>query len=107
MTSDTNIFLSTDVLGLKVKNTPVGKFGAFVSVPNRINMPVLVLDDLNKINVLTMEFMGLTQYMYKLGPGSISDEFFWYDGERLYPVQNDRSKGAIKLPDELIKRMKQ
>jgi len=106
MTSDTNLFLTTDILDATLKGAPVGSLGAFVSVPNRINMPVLVLDDKATLNALTVEFMLLTQYLYKLGPGSITSEFYWFDGKRLYPVAHDPQNGAIRLPDELVARLK-
>jgi hypothetical protein len=106
LSSDTNIFVSTSILDLKVKAAPVGKYGSFVSIPNRVNVPVLELTDKTTINGLTVEFMMLTKYMYDKGPGSITSNIYWYDGVKLYLVEINKINGSIKLPDKLTDMIK-
>ena len=50
--------------------------------------------------------MGLVNYMYQQGPGSITNSIYWFDGKQFYKVIHDPSKGMIKLPDKLMKILK-
>ena len=50
--------------------------------------------------------MGLVNYMYQQGPGSITNTIYWFDGKHFFKVIHTPSKGMLKLPDELIEILK-
>ena len=102
MLSDTNIFVTTSVFDLNRKLGSLPEYGVFVAIPNRYG---IIVTNVNKesVNSDLVELMGLVNYMYTQGPGSITNSIYWFDGKNFYPVLHTPSKRIIKLPDELIK----
>ena len=105
MLSDTNIFVTSSIYDLNKKYNSISKYGAFVAIPNRYG---IILKNINKetINNDIVQMMGLVNYMYQQGPGSITNTIYWFDGKHFFKVIHNPSKGMLKLPDELIEILK-
>ena len=105
MFSDTNIFVTSSIYDLNKKYKSLSEYGAFVAVPNRYG---IVLKNINKetLNNDIVQMIGLVNYMYQQGPGSITDTIYWFDGRQFYKVIHEPSKGMIKLSDELVQKLK-
>lgn len=105
MLSDTNVFVTSSIYDLNNKCNFISKYGAFVAIPNRYG---IILKNINKetLNNDIIQLMGLVNYMYQQGPGSITNSIYWFDGKQFYKVIHDPSKGMIKLPDKLMKILK-
>lgn len=105
MLSDTNIYVTSSIFDLSTKYDSISKYGAFIAIPNRLG---IVFKNINKetLNNDIVQMMGLVNYMYQQGPGSITNTIFWFDGKNFYKVIHEPSKGMIKLPEELIQILK-
>lgn len=99
--SDSNIFITSSIYDLKINS----EYGSFVAIPNRYG---ILVKNINKksINNDIVQMLDLVDYIYQQGPGSITNTVFWYDGKKYYKIIHDKSKGMVKLPDELVKLLK-
>ena len=105
MLSNTNIFITSSIYDLNKKYKDLSEYGAFVAIPNRYG---IILKNINKetLNNDIVQLIGLVNYMYQQGPGSITDTIYWFDGKQFYKVIHNVSKGMIKLPDKLVQKLK-
>ena len=105
MLSNTNIFITSSIYDLNKKYKDLSEYGAFVAIPNRYG---IILKNINKetLNNDIVQLIGLVNYMYQQGPGSITDTIYWFDGKQYYKVIHNASKGMITLPDKLVQKLK-
>jgi len=105
MLSNTNIFITSSIYDLNKKYKALSEYGAFVAIPNRYG---IILKNINKetLNNDIVQLIGLVNYMYQQGPGSITDTIYWFDGKQFYKVIHNASKGMITLPDKLVQKLK-
>jgi len=105
MLSNTNIFITSSIYDLNKKYKDLSEYGAFVAIQNRYG---IILKNINKetLNNDIVQLIGLVNYMYQQGPGSITDTIYWFDGKQFYKVIHNASKGMITLPDKLVQKLK-
>ncbi|HUI72212.1 MAG TPA: hypothetical protein VL354_16955 [Spirochaetia bacterium] len=106
LSSDTNPYVTTSIYDLANTGIPVGEYGTLVGIPNRMTIVAMALPRKELVRSMIMELMGLVSYMYAQGPGSISDNMYWYNEGSLSLIQKDRTTGAITLPQKLADSIK-
>jgi len=103
--SDENIFITSCVYDLISKSIPLGSFGSFVAIPNRLGIVTKTIEK-KTLNTDLFQMISLVNYMYEQGPGSITNEIFWFNGKTLFRIDHNQEKKSIKLPQELVELIK-
>jgi hypothetical protein len=103
--SESDIYVTSGIFDLPRFGLPAGDFGTLVAIPTREMIIAVPLQNKADVNRQVVLFALIAARMHKLGPASISPRIFWYDGSTLWPIDHDPDKGAIKLPDPLVRRL--
>lgn len=107
LTDDYDLFVTSALLKLNDFNIPKGKFGSIVSIPNRTVLIAKPIDDLESLNSLTEDFMGLTNYMNQIDDtNSVSTNLYWFNGVSIELIKKDIENRRFKYPTELSKLIK-
>jgi hypothetical protein len=102
LTNDTNLFITSSILDLKKMNIPLGQYGTLLSIPNNTVIVALPLNDKPKIESFSLNFFGLTNYMYTAeDTKSLCKNVFWYDGKEIFEVAFDVSQQKLIYPAAL------
>lgn len=102
LSSDTDLFITSSILDLKMTNLPIGKFGTLISIPNNTVIVALPLNDKEKINQFCLSFMGLADYMYESKETKpISNNLFWLNGNEILIIDKDLKNKKLTYPTQL------
>jgi hypothetical protein len=102
LSSDTDLFVTSSILDLKMTNLPIGKFGTLISIPNNTVIVALPLNDKEKINQFCLSFMGLADYMYESKETKpISNNLFWLNGNEILIIDKDLKNKKLTYPAQL------
>jgi hypothetical protein len=104
LANDINLYITSSILDLKKANIPLGKYGTLISIPNNTVILALPLNDKINIDKFSLNFMGLTNYMFNSQETKpISDNLNWYDGKEIYLIEKDIKNKKLIYPDDLKK----
>lgn len=74
----------------------IGSKGALIGIPNRHAVLIYPIENhevVKDINTL----ITITKGMYDEGPGSISSNLYWYNGDKLITLKIDVSNKTLKF----------
>ncbi len=98
-----DFFVTTRALFFSTQPDLLGAYGSLVAVPHRHAMlcyPIYDMEVLSAISTMLPATIG----MYSEGPGSLSAQLYWYDGEEfmLLPYQLDGAQLNFEPPLEFV-----
>jgi hypothetical protein len=101
-----SFYVASRLLGLRALLGPDRDYGAVVGVPNRHTLVWHEIHDLSVVHAIS-GLSRLVQAMFAQGPGSISDQLYWWrDGEvTVLPVSYDRSGINFAPPDAFVEQL--
>ena len=106
LADDYDLYVTSSVLDLGKFNTPQGKYGTIISIPNSSMVIAKTLDDKNLIEQNTLEIMGATDAMFNLqNVKPISSNLFWYYNDKFEIIEKDYDRQTFIYPIELQKKI--
>jgi len=72
-----HFFVTNSLLDLHLESIPSGAHGALIGVPHRHTLMVYPIDNLEVVTAI-QPFVYVLQGLFKEGPGSLSENLYWY-----------------------------
>lgn len=81
----------------------LGTYGSLVAIPHRHAVLIYPIESLQVIEVVN-KTIPLAQYMYEQGPGSISDQLYWYYNDEFHhlPYKLDDTTLQFSPPEKFV-----
>lgn len=99
--SDYNsVFATSFIYKLADYQELVGKYGSIVSMPHRHIILVYPIERRRNLEKNLMGCMQATNGLFSEGPGSISNNLFWYYDDNVETIEMTNSR--LELPEKLI-----
>lgn len=98
-----DFFVTTQALFIETYADTVGTYGALVAVPHRHAMLCYPIYDMGVLDAISA-MLPATIGMYSEGPGSLSAQLYWYDGDAfiLLPYQLDGAQLNFEPPQAFV-----
>ncbi|MDR0508895.1 MAG: hypothetical protein LBG63_03610 [Candidatus Methanoplasma sp.] len=99
-TIETEHFFASNILfDIEQNKRFLGKGGALIAIPTRSLAAIYPINDMRTMSVLTT-FFDFVPKFYANGPGSLTDQVFWYHDGRYEPLDYETGKKIKFTPSE-------
>jgi hypothetical protein len=106
--TDESYFASTHALMLDEHAECLGTHGSLITVPSRDALVCYPIEDINVARAIS-GLIPIAQALYEEGPGSVSANLYWYDGEGYITIPYEITDAQVSVypPDEFVEMLNQ